>query len=92
MDKLERNLKSRLHTKASKVFYIEDVGEKDWQVVKHVKVRGAFDLGYLIPITDDQVRGADMASTWVKRDTKEEGIIVTSDMEVGNYDDEEMDD
>ncbi|GKV13761.1 hypothetical protein SLEP1_g24743 [Rubroshorea leprosula] len=68
-------------SQASKVFYIEDAREKDWQVVKHVKVRGAFDLGEVIPIREDEVGGTDMASTWVRRDTEEEGIIVTSDME-----------
>ncbi|GKV30649.1 hypothetical protein SLEP1_g39438 [Rubroshorea leprosula] len=77
---------------ASKVFYIEDAREKDWQVVKQVKVKGAFDLGEVIPITEDEVNGTDMASTWVRRDIEEEGIIVTPDMEVQNYNDEEIDD
>ncbi|GKV16267.1 hypothetical protein SLEP1_g26935 [Rubroshorea leprosula] len=77
---------------ASKVFYIEDAREKDWQVVKHVKVRSAFDLGKVIPTREYEVGGTDMASTWVRRDTEEEGIIVTPDMDVENYDDEEMDD
>ncbi|GLT29174.1 hypothetical protein SLA2020_040560 [Shorea laevis] len=79
-------------SQASKVFYIEDTREKDWQVVKHVKVRGAFELGKVIPIREDEVGGTDMASTWVRRDTEEEGIIVTPDMEVQNNDDEEIDD
>ncbi|GLU06513.1 hypothetical protein SLE2022_235410 [Rubroshorea leprosula] len=79
-------------SQASKVFYIEDAREKDWQVVKHVKVRGAFDLGEVIPIREDEVGGTAMASTWVRRDTEEEGIIVTTEMEVQNYDDEEIDD
>ncbi|GKV52344.1 hypothetical protein SLEP1_g58932 [Rubroshorea leprosula] len=79
-------------SQASKVFYIEDAREKGWQVVKHVKVRGAFDLGEVIPIRAYEVAGTDMASTWVRRDTEEEGIIVTPNMEVETYDEEEMDD
>ncbi|GKV36768.1 hypothetical protein SLEP1_g44862 [Rubroshorea leprosula] len=56
-------------SQASKVFYIEDAREKDWQLVKHVKVRCAFDLGEVIPIREDEVAETDMASTWSNNQT-----------------------
>ncbi|KAK1428349.1 hypothetical protein QVD17_17182 [Tagetes erecta] len=68
-----------------KVFYVTDPKHKDWEVVRHVKLRDVFDMGTI----DDQVGPYsndctfDVPSLHRIGDDGEDGIDITPDMEHG---------
>jgi len=72
-----------LAAQVDKVFYVTDPKNKDWEVVRHVKVRGVFDMGSV----DDQVGPYsndcifDVPNLHRIGDDGEDGVDVTPDME-----------
>ncbi|KAK1406297.1 hypothetical protein QVD17_41590 [Tagetes erecta] len=72
-----------LASQVDKVFYVTDPKNKDWEVVRHVKVRGVFDMGS----ADDQVGPYsndctfDVPNLHRIGDDGEDGVDVTPDME-----------
>ncbi|XP_022024562.1 uncharacterized protein LOC110924892 [Helianthus annuus] len=82
-----------LAAQVDKVFYITDPKHKDWEVVRHVKVRDVFDMGSV----DDQVGPYsndctfDVPNLHRIGDDGEDGIDITPDMEC-EVDVEENDD
>ncbi|KAJ9546594.1 hypothetical protein OSB04_019137 [Centaurea solstitialis] len=73
-----------LASQVDKVFYVREPKHKDWEVVRHVKLRDAFDMRI---VDDDHVARYSNDSTFdvpnldrIARDG-DDGINVTSDME-----------
>lgn len=62
-----------LASQATKVFYIKGAKDGDWNVVKHVKVRDAFDMSSMNVMELSQV---DMPSNWVRKDIVDDMINV----------------
>lgn len=83
-----------LASQADKVFYAMDSKNKDWEVVRHVKLRDAFDMGGV----DDQVAEnptdvtAHEANLHRIGDDGDDGMDVTPEMELEGIDDEENED
>ncbi|KAJ9538757.1 hypothetical protein OSB04_031490 [Centaurea solstitialis] len=83
-----------LASQVDKVFYVRDPKHKDWEVVRHVKLRDVFDMGI---VDDDHVARYSNDSTFdvpnldrIARDV-DDGIDITPDMKRG-VDVEEDDD
>ncbi|XP_035837033.1 uncharacterized protein LOC110894773 [Helianthus annuus] len=80
-----KNRVARMEEQAQvdKVFYVTDPKHKDWEVVRHVKVRDVFDMGNV----DDQVGPYsndctfDVPNLHRIGDDGEDGIDITPDME-----------
>ncbi|KAI7746143.1 hypothetical protein M8C21_031833 [Ambrosia artemisiifolia] len=72
-----------LASQVDKVFYVTDPKNKDWEVVRHVKVRDVFDMGgvddQVGPYSNDCIFNVPELHT--VGDDGEDGINVTPEME-----------
>ncbi|XP_076914543.1 uncharacterized protein LOC143573590 [Bidens hawaiensis] len=81
-----------LAAQVDKVFYVNDPKHKDWEVVRHVKVRDVFDMGSVDqvgPHSNDCT--FDVPSLHRIEDDGEDGIDITPDMECESDEDNDDD-